>query len=84
MPAAGSRLRKVSKPSTATATVRRHRERMRAQGMRIVQFWAPDTSAESFGAEARRQSLLVSRQDRRENLNDALDAAAAAIEGWTS
>lgn len=40
--------------------VREHRERLRAQGLRPIQIWVPDTRAASFRAEAHRQSLVVS------------------------
>ena len=39
--------------------VRSHRARMRAKGMKLVQFWVPDTSSPEFKAEARRQSLAA-------------------------
>lgn len=36
--------------------VRSHRARMRAKGMKLVQFWVPDVSSPEFKAKARRQS----------------------------
>ena len=39
--------------------VRDYRARMRAKGMKLVQFWVPDTSSAKFRAEARRQSRLI-------------------------
>ncbi len=41
--------------------VRDHRARMRAKGMKLVQFWVPDTNSAEFKAEARRQSRLIAR-----------------------
>ncbi|MDD9876387.1 MAG: DUF3018 family protein [Magnetovibrio sp.] len=41
--------------------VRRHRERMRARGLRPVQVWVPDTRSEAFAAAAARQALAVAR-----------------------
>jgi hypothetical protein len=38
---------------------RQHRERLRAQGLRPIQIWAPDVRAPSFRLEAHRQSLAV-------------------------
>ena len=38
---------------------RQHRERLRAQGLRPVQVWVPDTRSEAFRAEARRQAELL-------------------------
>ena len=37
----------------------RYRARQRAQGLRLVQMWVPDTRARGFAEEARRQSQLV-------------------------
>ena len=39
--------------------VRQHRERLRAQGLRPVQLWVPDTRSEAFRAEARREAEAV-------------------------
>jgi hypothetical protein len=41
--------------------VRDYRARMRAKGMRLVQFWVPDTTSPGFRAEARRQSRLIAQ-----------------------
>jgi hypothetical protein len=45
--------------STSRDKVRDHRARMRAQGMKLVQMWVPDTASPAFRAEARRQSRLI-------------------------
>ena len=47
-----------------------YRARLRASGLRPVQIWVPDTHAENFVQEARRQSILVSDHNSE---NDALD-----------
>lgn len=39
--------------------VRAYRERMRAQGLRPIQIWVPDTRSTAFREEAHRQSLAV-------------------------
>ncbi len=39
--------------------VQKHRERLRAAGLRPVQIWVPDTRKEGFAEECCRQSLLV-------------------------
>jgi hypothetical protein len=41
--------------------VQRHRERLRAQGLRPIQIWVPDVRAAGFRAEAHRQSQAVAR-----------------------
>lgn len=39
--------------------VRKHRARMRAKGLKLVQFWVPDVTSAEFKAEARQQSLAA-------------------------
>jgi len=39
--------------------VRRHRERLRSQGLRPVQIWVPDVRARSFVSAARKQAQAV-------------------------
>lgn len=41
--------------------VRRHRERLREQGLRPIQIWVPDVRAAGFRAEAHRQSQTVAQ-----------------------
>lgn len=57
------------------ASTRRYREKMRRQGMRLVQFWAPDVGAPDFAREARRQSRLASAAKAHEK--QILDEIAA-------
>lgn len=62
--------------------VRRHRDGLRAAGLRPVQIWVPDTRRPGFAEECRRQSLSL-RDDPHEQ--EALDwiAAITDTEGWT-
>ena len=49
-------------PNSSQATnekVRRHRARLREEGLRPLQVWVPDTRTPGFAEEARRQSLAV-------------------------
>lgn len=39
--------------------VRAHRARLRAQGLRPIQIWVPDTRSPEFAKEAHRQSLAI-------------------------
>ena len=41
--------------------VQSYRDRLRAQGLRPIQIWVPDTRSPTFAAEAHRQSLLLAR-----------------------
>ena len=47
------------KAVTSRQKVQAHRERLRAQGMRPIQIWVPDTRSARFAAQASRQSRLV-------------------------
>lgn len=49
----------TSPPKSSREKVRQHRERLRAQGLRPVQLWVPDTRSAAFRAEAHRQSVLL-------------------------
>jgi hypothetical protein len=50
---------RASNPKPSRAKVRAHRERLRAQGLRPIQIWAPDVRSPSFRSEAHRQSAVV-------------------------
>ena len=54
--------------------VRSHRERLRAQGLRPVQVWVPDTRTAKFAREARRQSLLAASSPYAEEDQAFVDA----------
>lgn len=58
MPAAKPRSR-GRKPATSRQKVQAHRDRLRAQGLRPIQIWVPDTRSPRFAAQASRQSRLV-------------------------
>jgi hypothetical protein len=66
--------------STSEKTAK-YRERLRAQGLRPIQIWVPDTRSKSLAEEVRRQSLRVSKKDD-SDLMDELDLAAAQTEDW--
>lgn len=59
MPSASRRRSSGSGPRSSRDKVREHRERLRAQGLRPIQIWVPDTRSPGFAAEAARQSRLV-------------------------
>ena len=47
------------RPAPTRSKVEAYRARLRAQGLRPVQLWVPDTRSPAFAAEAHRQSLAV-------------------------
>ena len=73
----------ASVPESSKTThnkVRRHRARLRAQGLRPLQIWVPDTRAPGFSDEARRQSAAVAGS-RYAELDQAFVDAISEING---
>lgn len=71
-------------PKPISDRVRRHRDGLRAAGLRPVQIWVPDTRRPGFAEECRRQSKLAAIADAADrDLLEFLDAALEDIEGWT-
>jgi Protein of unknown function (DUF3018) len=62
-------------PSPSAPRVRRRRDKLRAQGLRPIQIWVPDTRAPGFAAEAARQAKLVAEATTKADL-DYLDRFA--------
>ena len=61
--------------------VHKHRAKLRAEGMRPIQIWVPDTRLSGFTEECRRQSLVVKHDPQEKELLDFLEDAADR-EGW--
>jgi len=57
--------------------VRRHREKLRRQGLRPIQIWVPDVNAPEFGCEAHRQSALIAASDQDAEDQAFVDAISA-------
>jgi hypothetical protein len=66
-------------PSTRDR-IRRHRERLRRQGLRPLQIWVPDVRAPEFIAEAHRQSLAISTNEREVDDQAFIDAISSSWE----
>ena len=63
--------------------VQKHRDALRAAGLRPVQLWVPDTRRPGFAAECRRQSRLIATADRTDaQLQRLMDAALVELDGW--
>lgn len=45
--------------STSAARVQKHRDSLRASGLRPIQLWVPDTRKKSFAAACKAQSLTL-------------------------
>lgn len=68
---------------TSAQRVQRHRDELRAAGLRPVQIWVPDTRRAGFDAECRRQSERAARADLADvALLDLMDAALSDVAGW--
>ncbi len=50
--------------------------RLRAQGLRPIQFWVPDVRSREFAAEARQQALAVAAVDRSADDQDFIEAVS--------
>ena len=61
MATASKRASAAKRKKATRAKVSAHRARMRAQGMRLLQIWVPDTRSPEFAKEARRQSRMAAR-----------------------
>lgn len=61
-------------PQSSCKKVGEHRARLREQGLRPIQIWAPDVRAPAFQIEARRQSLAVSSSAQAQDDQAFIDA----------
>jgi hypothetical protein len=65
--------------ATNSARVRKHREALRAAGLRPIEIWVPDVRSKYFAAQARRQSRAIAR-----SLQEADDLAfLESLIDWT-
>lgn len=67
--------------TSSAERVQKHREGLRAAGMRPVQIWVPDTRRESFALECKRQSLLLKNDPLEVKIQNWLQAVADT-DGW--
>jgi hypothetical protein len=79
-----SRASKRKSPTRKTVSsrekVRAHRERLRAQGLRPIQIWVPDTRSRKFAAEASRQSRLVASSPQAAKDQAFIDTISAGVD----
>lgn len=67
--------------SSVAKRVKKHRDSLRASGLRPIQIWVPDTRKRGFAAECIRQSLLLKNDKHEEETLEWLDSVADR-EGW--
>lgn len=65
------------KKASARERVRKHRESLRARGLRPIQIWVPDTRKPGFAEEARRQCLAANDPAHDKEIFDFMDAVLA-------
>lgn len=74
--------RRVPARNESTHKVARHRERMRAAGLRPVQFWVPDTRSPEFAEQLRRQCQSLKCDPAEADVLRFTEEAASQVEGW--
>ena len=62
--------------------VSRHRQRLRAAGLRPVQFWVRDTRQPGFAEELRGQCLRLQHDAAEDEASRFAEGAAQLIDGW--
>lgn len=65
-------------PKTPSQKMHDYRKRMRESGLRLVQFWIPDTRSKGFAEEAKRQSLRTRQAEYTET--ESLDFIEEAMD----
>ncbi len=64
----------MAKPTSQR--VQKHRDSLRAAGMRPMQIWVPDTQSADFALECRRQSYQLRNDPHEADVHYCLQAAA--------
>jgi len=68
----------MAAPDPSAERVRAFRRRQREKGLRLVQFWVPDSRSPDFLVEARRQSLSIAGHPATVEDQDWVDAASVS------
>jgi Protein of unknown function (DUF3018) len=80
-PGKAPKSRTKPKPAKAAERVRKHRQKLRAAGLRPVQLWVWDTSRPGFEEEIQRQMKVLANDPQEKRILDEI-AAVADLEGW--
>jgi hypothetical protein len=67
--------------SAVTDRVRKHREQLRAEGLKPIQIWIPDTRSESFRRKCEQESLSLAADPQEAEIL-AWIAEVADTDGW--
>ena len=68
----------MAPPATSAQRVEKRRAALRAQGLRPIQIWVPDTRAPSFAEECARQAAIADTANRADPQLSQFEEAAAA------
>jgi hypothetical protein len=66
----------TGKTGSSREKVRRHRERLRAQGLRPIQIWVPDIRSPAFQRQAQNQSLIVAQSEQAREDQSFIDSVS--------
>jgi hypothetical protein len=80
MPSVSRRKLRPPKDKTSREKVRAHGDRLRAQGLRPIQIWVPDTRSPAFAAEAKRQSRRVAASRHAKEDQAFIDAISVGLD----
>jgi len=80
MPSVSKRRSRNRTPVPSRQKVQAHRERLRAQGLRPIQIWVPDTRSPRFAAQASRQSRLVASSPHASKDQAFIDALSTGVD----
>jgi len=68
--------------ASSASRVQKHRDALRAGGLRPVQIWVPDTRSADFAQECQRQSRMLAQDPHEAQEAAWAEAAAAQTPGW--
>jgi hypothetical protein len=68
--------------ASSASRVQKHRDVLRANGLRPVQIWVPDTRSAAFAQECQRQSRVLAQDPHEAQAIAWAEAAAALTPGW--
>jgi hypothetical protein len=68
------------KPKSSRDKVRAHRAKLRAQGLRPIQIWVPDTRSAEFARQAHLDSLAIANDPHEAEDQAFIDAISAPVD----
>jgi Protein of unknown function (DUF3018) len=73
--------REVIMTKNVSARVQKHRDKLRASGLRPIQIWVPDARRLGFSEECQRQSKLLLNDSQEKEILDWI-VSCSDDEGW--